>query len=102
VLNTEVAYFINVGMKKRDITVEVDDNGKLCISGERVKKRLKNQWDIRIQERIRGKFKREFPLPPNVSAADITAIYHNGILRVAIPKYSTTTRSAPRKIPVIV
>ncbi|MGZ5503908.1 MAG: Hsp20/alpha crystallin family protein [Chthoniobacterales bacterium] len=72
-------------MKKEEIKVNVE-NGVLSISGERkVEKEEKNKKFHRI-ERSYGSFERTFTLPEDADATKIAAEFHDGVLRVRLPK----------------
>lgn len=76
------------GIKKEDVKVKINDEGVLCISGE--KKRDEKFQDennslIRI-ERSYGAFNRSFMLPDNINKDSITAKFDNGVLEISLEK----------------
>lgn len=84
----EFAYHVDVdlpGVKKADIKVDVEDN-VLKISGERnFKKEVKKEDYYKVETSF-GKFQRNFTLPNNVDAENITATSKDGVLEVILPK----------------
>ena len=89
----EFAYHIELdlpGLKKEDISIEVDDN-QLIISGERkLKNELKEEDYYKIETSI-GKFQRVFNLPKNVDIENISASSEDGVLEIVIPKLEEKT-----------
>jgi HSP20 family protein len=73
------------GMKEEDIAIEVQDN-VLSVSGERREEREEKGEGFRRVERRFGRFARSFPLSSGVSEDDIKAEYHDGVLRIRVPK----------------
>lgn len=72
------------GMKKEEIKLEVKDN-LLRISGER-KVEFPEKVSAHRRERRDFSFDRTIRLPAKVDAAQITAEYKNGILKVVLPR----------------
>lgn len=78
------------GLKKEDVKVKINDEGVLCISGE---KKRDSKYDnsnestniIRI-ERSYGAFNRSFMLPDNINKDSIKAKFENGILEISLEK----------------
>ncbi|OQX58155.1 MAG: heat-shock protein Hsp20 [Helicobacteraceae bacterium 4484_230] len=95
------AYFVEVdlpGIKKEDITIDVNDN-VLSISGEReVKEEHKENEYYKIESRF-GSFERRFTLPEDVDAEKIEASSKDGVLEVKIPKVQVIEK-APKKIEI--
>lgn len=91
VVNTregENAYHIDVdlpGVKKEDISVDVDKN-VLTVSGERKTKKEVKEEDYYKIETSFGKFSRSFTIPENVDVENIEARSEDGVLEVIIPK----------------
>jgi HSP20 family protein len=96
--NTLVTRVDLPGMKKEDVTVEVQD-GFLTLSGERKKESKEEKDNVYREEREYGCFCRTVPLPKGVKADDVNATFANGVLEVTIPMPSATP-SATRKIAV--
>ncbi|KAL4610717.1 hypothetical protein ACB092_08G071100 [Castanea dentata] len=73
-------------LNKEEVTVEVEDNRVLQISGERrvEKEEKKDTWH-RV-ERSSGKFLRRFKLPENAKMDQTKAAMENGVLTVTVPK----------------
>lgn len=95
VVNTregENAYHIDVdlpGVKKDDISVDIDKN-ILTISGERKTKEEIKEEDYYKVETSFGKFSRSFTIPENIDTENIEARSEDGVLEVIIPKMEAT------------
>ena len=84
------------GVKKDDITLDVDGN-QLTISGERTQTKRSDE-DKQLFKEIRyGSFSRTFSLPEMVNKSKIEARFENGILNVLIPK---TEKAKPKTIAI--
>ncbi len=93
ILEDEKTLFVQAeipGIKKEDIKVKINEEGMLCISGE--KKRTQNEEvnqdnfkQIRT-ERNYGTFSRSFILPDNINKESIKAKFENGVLDVSFEK----------------
>jgi len=71
------------GLTKEDITVEVKE-GLLTIAGERkIETDVKGEGWYR-SERNYGTFFRTIPLPEGVTAADVNAMFFNGVLELTM------------------
>jgi HSP20 family protein len=82
------AYYLDIdlpGVKKEDITIDVDD-GVLSIYGERNFKDEVKEEDYYKVETYFGKFQRVFNLPENVDSENIEAKSENGVLEIVIAK----------------
>jgi HSP20 family protein len=86
------------GMKKEDIEVTLDQ-GDLVIRGERKAESEVTEEDYYRLERSYGSFYRRLPLGFHVTAEQIAASYHDGVLEVRIPKPKQEQPQA-KKIPV--
>ncbi|HMA76151.1 MAG TPA: Hsp20/alpha crystallin family protein [Candidatus Krumholzibacteriaceae bacterium] len=84
------------GMKKKEISIEVQD-GALAIRGEKNFKKEKENDNYHILERSHGKFERTFMLPEYVDIEKIDAEYNDGVLKVNIPK---TEHAKPREVKI--
>lgn len=73
------------GIPEKDIKIDVQE-GRLTVSGERVREEQKNDGLYRRFERSFGKFERAFQLPTNVDAEKIQARFENGVLEIMVPK----------------
>ena len=71
------------GLTKEDFNISLDKN-ILEISGERI---LSDELKAKLtkQESGYGKFRRSFTLSDNIDAANISANYADGILKVVLP-----------------
>jgi HSP20 family protein len=77
------------GVKLEDINVEVE-NGELILRGYRSLVETRTEGHFREMERSSGGFVRRLTLPESVDATNIEAEFHNGVLRVRIPKVKKT------------
>ncbi|WP_020403322.1 Hsp20/alpha crystallin family protein [Gracilimonas tropica] len=85
---TENSFEISValpGMKKEDISVDLDD-GRLTISGERKFEKEDEGKNYHRLESGFGTFSRSFQLPDNIDESSIEAKYENGVLDITINK----------------
>lgn len=73
------------GMKKEDIEVTVKDQ-VLIIKGERKAQELPENVEELREERSFGTFTKAFTLPSGVDAANVKALYQNGVLELTLPK----------------
>jgi HSP20 family protein len=87
------------GMKKDDVSVEVED-GYLTLSGERKKEFKEDKDNVYREEREYGSFCRTVPLPSGVKAEDVKATFVNGVLEVLVP-LPTASQSNGRKVPIL-
>jgi HSP20 family protein len=87
--------FAAPGFKKSDFKIHVDQN-QLTISAE--KENEKNESDERYtrKEFSYNSFSRTFTLPQNVNTDTIDAKYHDGILKLSVPK-KEVTKALPKK-----
>lgn len=72
------------GMKKDDITLEIDD-GNLVMRGERKKEHEEKREGFYRSERVYGSFYRTLPLPEGVTMKDISAHFKDGVLEIEMP-----------------
>ena len=73
------------GIPKEDVKLQLHD-GMLTISGERKAPEASKDSQVLRQEISYGSFSRTIELPERVEAEKVTAEYHNGVLRVILPK----------------
>lgn len=78
------------GLKKEDVTIEVDDD-ILTISGERSDEKREERDDFYRTERVYGRFFRAIQLPEGVNADQIDATFKDGVLEVTIPAPKVNT-----------
>ncbi len=93
-INAELA-----GLKKEDVKVKINDEGVLCISGEKKrdeKFQSENNTLIRI-ERSYGAFNRSFMLPENINKDSIKAKFDNGVLEISLEKKEP---EAPKEVQI--
>lgn len=84
------------GVAKDDIAIEVED-GVLTVSASREQSREIDTERFHRLERRYGTFSRAVGLPQGVSEDAISADYHDGVLRITVPKPEQTK---PRRIEV--
>lgn len=73
------------GMSREDFDLSFEDN-VITLRGERRFEKKDESDNYHRVERSYGSFTRSFTLPPTVSGDGISAEYHNGVLRVTLPK----------------
>ncbi len=84
------------GMSLDDLEIFVTGHNQLTIRGERKAPEIEGAtWHRR--ERAFGTFSRVITLPVDVDADKVEATFHNGVLRIVLPK---TAASRTRKIAV--
>ena len=84
------------GVKANEIDIQINNN-VLTISGERKEeKEEKGRTFHRVERRI-GSFSRSLALPAAVAEDKVNAEYHEGVLKVTLPK---TEQSKAQKIKV--
>lgn len=83
------------GINKEDIKVKINEEGMLCISGEKkraIKETENNENYKQIRsERNYGTFSRSFILPENVDKESIKAKFENGLLEISFSKIAPET-----------
>lgn len=72
-------------MKKDDVKVTIE-NGILYISGERKTEKEEKKRKFHRLERFFGTFERTFTVPEDADPTKIVADFHDGVLRVHLPK----------------
>ncbi|CAJ1946791.1 unnamed protein product [Sphenostylis stenocarpa] len=100
---TVAAHVISVdipGVKRRDVTVEVDENRVVRIGGERREEEEEGEkWHM--AERTNGKFWRRFRMPANADLENVTARVEDGVLRVTVAKVVEERRRHSRVIDIM-
>ena len=81
-------------MRKDDVNVRIE-NGTLYISGERKTEKEEKKRKFHRLERFFGAFERTFTVPEDADATKIMAEFHDGVLRVHLPK-----RPMPKPKPI--
>jgi HSP20 family protein len=71
-----------IDMKALDVSFE---EGVLIIKGEKVKSAEENECTY-CSERYSGTFERRFRVPGHVNQEKIDAAYHDGVLKITLPK----------------
>src|SRR5438045_6898163 len=71
-------------MKKDDGRV-ADEDGILCVSGERKSQKEDQKKTFHRIERSFGTFRRSFTLPEDADSTKVTADFHDGVLKVHLP-----------------
>jgi len=72
------------GLSRECISIDVSDS-VLTISGNRSDGSLTDEVHSRM-ERNQGKFERTFSLPGVIDGAKATAVFRDGLLRIALPR----------------
>ncbi len=73
------------GVHEKDISVTVE-NGDLVLQGKRTFERIGDKENFHYRERQSGAFTRRLRLPTSVDQQKIRAEFHDGVLRVILPK----------------
>jgi HSP20 family protein len=93
--DSELVYAFDLpGIPEEKVAVELDE-GSLTVSGERSDEVAKDGF-YRYERRF-GSFTRTVGLPQGVSDEDISADYHDGVLKVTVKKPETPK---PRRIEI--
>jgi HSP20 family protein len=85
---TEDAFVLEAdlpGVKPEDVKVEVE-NSDLILEGWRSLEKRETHGQFHTMERSSGQFMRRIKLPESVDKDAITAEFHDGVLRVTLPK----------------
>lgn len=83
-------------VKKENVKVTVE-NGVLSITGERSFEKKENNQRYHRIERSYGNFVRSFTLPEDSDAAQVSAEFKEGVLKVHLPK---SEKTKPREVEV--
>jgi HSP20 family protein len=95
--DSELVYAFDLpGIPEEKVSVELDE-GSLTVSGERERSDEVKQDGFYRYERRFGSFTRTVGLPQGVSENDISADYHDGVLKVTVKKPETPK---PRRIEI--
>jgi HSP20 family protein len=74
------------GVKPEDCDISLRDDA-ITVSGEiKQERKEEEEGQVYLRERYYGKFQRTIPLPSPVDADGAEATFHDGILRVVMPK----------------
>ncbi len=85
------------GLKKEDVSVEIDRNA-LTIRGERRHEFENESEGIYRSERSYGTFQRSIPLPEGITADDAQASFNDGVLEVTLP--APRNQASARKVQI--
>ncbi len=99
VIENEHEYIVKAsvpGLKPEDLDITYD-NKVLVIKGEVKEERETEEGDYHLRERRYGTFSRSLTLPSNVKADQIQATYHDGVLKLQLPK---AEESKPKRIAI--
>ncbi len=95
---TEDAFVLEAdlpGVKTEDVKVEAE-NGELVLQGTRVIEKRQNDGPFHTMERSSGHFMRRIKLPESIDKEAIQVEFHDGVLRVTIPKTKNSKRGELR------
>ena len=87
------------GMKKEDFHISVDGS-MLTISSEKEMSKEEKEEKYTRKEYNYSSFSRSFSLPEEVIKDNIQASYHDGVLKLALPKKEEAKKLASKNIPV--
>ena len=91
---TEDAFVLEAdlpGVKPEDVKVEAE-NGDLVVSGWRTIEKRQSDGQFHTMERSSGNFTRRIKLPELIAKDAIEAEFHDGVLRVTLPKLKEKKR----------
>jgi HSP20 family protein len=71
------------GLKKDDVSVDIDENA-ITIQGERRQEREEKRAGYYVSERSYGSFHRTIPLPEGISAENAKATFRDGVLEIEL------------------
>ena len=95
--NDEIIVQVDIpGMDEKDLSVSLSGDN-LIIKGERKEEKEEKDKHYHRKERRHGSFQRIVTLPVTVDAKKISAEYHNGVLKVHLPKKEEVK---PKEIPI--
>ncbi len=89
---TEDAFVLEAdlpGVKPEDVKVE-SENGDLVLRGWRTIEKSQSDGQFHTMERSSGNFSRRIKLPKSIKKDAIEAEFHDGVLRVILPKAKGT------------
>ncbi|KAK8581906.1 hypothetical protein V6N13_144899 [Hibiscus sabdariffa] len=90
------------GISHSEIKVQVENDNVLVVSGERKREKDEKEGVVKYlrMERRMGKFMRKFQLPENANTENISAVCHDGVLRVTVEKLPPPEPKKPKTIEV--
>lgn len=74
------------GLAKKDFRIEVDTDGVMTISAEKMEEKNEEDKDFTRKEFSYNTFSRSFQLPENIHSDKVEAKYEDGILKLTVPK----------------
>ena len=86
------------GIKPEEVKIEVEDD-ILTVSGEHRESKVEKDKRYVRRERRYGSFSRSMTLPKGVTAKDIKARTHNGVIEVTIPLPKETRKETVKITP---
>ena len=98
--DTEEYYRVELtapGIKRENLLVNINDEGKLCILGFKTSRRIDNKKKSKSRMET---FVREIPLPDYVDAAFTSATCHSGTLSIFFTKSNKKVKNRPSVIVV--
>jgi HSP20 family protein len=84
------------GLDNEDIDVSLSDD-VLTISGEKKEEKEEKGKNYYRSERSYGAFRRDIPLPSQVDADKVDAVFQKGVLTITLPK---TAEAKAKKVTV--
>jgi HSP20 family protein len=87
------------GLERKDFKVEVE-NDTLIVSAEKEEEKKTEDKNYRSREFSYNSFYRSFNLPDNLKVDNINAEYHNGVLKITLPKKEVTISTPSKQIKV--
>lgn len=73
------------GLEEKDVEVTIED-GALLLRGEKSSEHEETKDGVHRIERSYGSFYRRVPIPVEVKEEGIAAVFHQGVLKVTLPK----------------
>ena len=83
------------GLEEKDVEVTIA-NGLLTVKAEKKAEREDRRAGYHLQERSYGQVRRTVSLPANVDGDRAEAAFHNGVLKVKVPKTGELTGDVKR------
>lgn len=84
------------GLKREHVEIELENN-VLTLKGEKKEEREEKEKEMYLYERSYGAFQRSFTLPVAVKEDQVRAEFHDGVLRIHLPK---SEQARGKKIPI--
>ena len=88
------------GFGKEEISIQVDENRSLRISGKPAERQSPSEAVFRKKEFTVRAFTKNYRLGKGLNAEEISADFENGILRISIPKIKAEQEQLVRHIPL--